>query len=129
VNWARFSMASLASPHRPRALTKRVAPLIGSLNWNAGPSDQGLLAEAAQEVERLKGLGKRSVAMMEGRVMEKPASPSPAAMGPTSASQSETAHSLTPRLALQCAAGPAPAGAGTGQEASFPDDKVFPSWP
>ena len=54
--------------------TKRVGNLIRSLKWNAGHIDRFLLAEAEQEVERLKALGKRILAIMDGSVIEKPES-------------------------------------------------------
>jgi hypothetical protein len=116
VNWARFWMALMASAKRPRARSKRVAHLIGSLKGTAGHSDRFLLAEAQQEVERLKGLGKRIVALMDGRVSEKPQSGSPQALGPASASQSQTAQSLAPRLALPSAAVAAHPGDENGME-------------
>ena len=69
--------------------TKRVGNLIRSLKWNAGHIDRFLLAEAEQEVERLKALGKRILAIMDGSVIEKPESTSPEAIGPAISSKAK----------------------------------------
>lgn len=109
-------MAIMASPNRRRAVTKRVGNLIRSLKWNAGHIDQFLLAEAAQEVERLKALGKRILAIMDGSVVEKPESRSPQAIGPAIGSQSETAQSVARGIALQPASFPTHPGDGNGMD-------------
>ena len=66
---------------RATAGTKRVRHLLRSLKWSVLQIEQYVLNEANKEVERLKGLGKRVVALMDGSVVEKPESKSLEATG------------------------------------------------
>jgi hypothetical protein len=69
--------------------TKRVGKLIRSLKWNVLQIDQFLLDEANKEVERLYGLGKRILCIMDGRVLEKAESTSLEAIAPVRSSKAK----------------------------------------
>src|SRR5437588_2145492 len=69
--------------------TKRVGKLIRSLKWNVLHIDQFLLEEAATEVERLHGLGKRILCIMDGSVLEKAESTSLEAIAPVRSSKAK----------------------------------------
>lgn len=69
--------------------TKRVGNLIRSLKWSVLQIDQFLLNEADKEVERLKGLGKRILCIMDGSVIEKPESTTLEAIGPVLSSKAK----------------------------------------
>src|SRR3984893_19350410 len=69
--------------------TKRVGKLIRSLKWNVLQIDQFLLDEANKEVERLHGLGKRILCIMDGSVIEKQESTSLEAIGPVLSSKAK----------------------------------------
>jgi len=69
--------------------TKRVGKLIRSLKWNVLQIDQFLLDEANKEVERLHGLGKRILCIMDGSVLEKTESTSLEAIAPVRSSKAK----------------------------------------
>jgi hypothetical protein len=69
--------------------TKRVGNLIRSLKWSQVQIEDFLLAQANQEVERLKSLGKRILVLMDGSVVEKAESTAEDATGPVISSKAK----------------------------------------
>lgn len=69
--------------------TKRLGNLIRSVKWNILHIDQYLLDEADKEVKKLNNLGKRTLCIWDGSVIEKPESSKLEGLGPVISSKAK----------------------------------------
>jgi len=69
--------------------TKRLGNLMRSIKWSILHIDQYLLDEADKEVKKLKNLGKRTLCIWDGSVIEKPESSKLEGLGPVISSKAK----------------------------------------